>query len=154
MENDTKQYFSIYIVFLTTIEHKMFFQLSTIKITIQVRIITFLLYLFNKSVLGFNSILCVLLNKYLFENLIKWLSHFMSSDQIAEPDLFRFGSNFAHVFISPKWEILKIFGPLDPFSSPFEGYFNNLARKNSFTKKNVKFVISEACDPQKIPNNI
>ena len=34
----------------------------------------------------------------------------------AEPDLFRFGSNFAYVFIGPKWEILKIFRPLDPIS--------------------------------------
>ena len=42
------------------------------------------------------------------------LSHSTSSEQIAEPDPSRFGSNFAHVSIGPKWEILKIFGPLDP----------------------------------------
>ena len=30
-----------------------------------------------------------------------------SSEQIAEHDPFRFGSNFAHVFIGPKWEICK-----------------------------------------------
>ena len=46
------------------------------------------------------------------------MSHSTSSEQIAEPDPFRFGSNFAHVFIGPKWEILKIFGPLDPLLPP------------------------------------
>ena len=81
------------------------------------------------------------------------LSYSTLSERFAEPDPFRFGSNFTHVFIGPKWEILEIFGPLDP-SFPLEGYFNNLAQKKCFTKKNVKFIISEACDPQKIPKNI
>ena len=45
-------------------------------------------------------------------------SHSTSSEQIAEPDPFRFGSNFTHVFIGPKWKILKIFGPLDPLHPP------------------------------------
>ena len=46
-------------------------------------------------------------------------SHSTSSEEIAEPDPFRFVSNFAHVFIKPKWEILKIFGPLDPLLPPW-----------------------------------
>ena len=41
-----------------------------------------------------------------------------------------------------------------PPPPPLEGYFNNLAQKKCFTKKNVKFVISAACDPQKIPKSI
>ena len=49
-----------------------------------------------------------------FKVKVKVMSHSTSSEQIAEPDPFRFGSNFAHVFVGPKWEILKIFGPLDP----------------------------------------
>ena len=80
---------------------------------------------------------------YLFQT---QLSHSTSSEQIAEPDPFRFCSNFAHVFIRPKWEILKIFGPLDPLLLP--------CSKKVFYEKNVKFVISAACDPQKIPKNI
>ena len=47
------------------------------------------------------------------------LSNSTSSEQIAEPDPFRFGSNFAHVFIWPKWEILKIFGLIDPLLPPW-----------------------------------
>ena len=43
-------------------------------------------------------------------------------------------------------------GVFPPF--PLEGYFSNLAQKKVFHEKNVKFVISEACDPQKIPKNI
>ena len=41
-------------------------------------------------------------------------SHSTSSEQIAEPDPFRFGSNFAHVFVGPKWEILNFWTPRPP----------------------------------------
>ena len=37
-----------------------------------------------------------------------------NAEQIAEPDPFRFGSNFVDLFIEPRPEILKNFGPLDP----------------------------------------
>ena len=53
-----------------------------------------------------------------FKKRKKKRSHSTSSNQIAEPDPFRFASNFANVFIGPKCEILKIFGPLDPLFTP------------------------------------
>ena len=82
------------------------------------------------------------------------MSHSTSSEQSLELDSFRFGSKFAHAFIGSKWENLKIFRPLDPLLLILDGYFNNSARKKCFKKKNVKIVISEACDAQKIPKNI
>ena len=61
-------------------------------------------------------------------------SHSTSNEQISETDLFRFHSNFGHEFIGPRQELLKMFGPLDPFL-PLEDCLNNSTRKKCLTKK-------------------